>query len=66
MNTQPHETGKAYDPAHYIPDYDEHGLDINRPLDDEETAALHRLDTGEGWLDQGQHRIPVRHLHHWP
>ena len=66
MNTQPQETGRSYDPAHYSPDYDEHGLDINRPLDDEETAALHRLDTGEGWLEQGHHRIRVRQVPHWP
>ncbi|WP_017603468.1 hypothetical protein [Nocardiopsis alkaliphila] len=42
-----HATDQGYDP-----DLDEHGHDINRPLDDEETAALHRLDSGQGWLDQ--------------
>ena len=53
-----HDPDPAHDPDQdhatdqgYEPDLDEHGHDINRPLDDEETAALHRLDTGQGWLD---------------
>lgn len=53
MKTNDHERD-GYDPNLYAPDLDEHGQDTNRPLDDEETAALHRLDTGQGWLEQGR------------
>ena len=58
MKTNDHE-GDGYDPTRYAPDLDEHGQDTNRPLDEEETAALHRLDNGQGWLEQGRrfHRL---------
>ena len=46
---------QGYDPNRYAPDLDEHGQDTNRPLDDEETAALNRLDNGQGRLEQSRH-----------
>ena len=63
MKTENDDDRGGYDPNRYAPDLDEHGQDTNRPLDDEETAALNRLDNGQGWLEQGRHFHRLHRLH---
>lgn len=43
----------SYEPDRYAPDLDEYGQDINRPLGEEETIALARLDAGYGSFLRG-------------